>query len=118
MKIELLKINGRFELLKVNKFLDEDLDSKCWEKDFLTDEFESNKAEEFIRNIAEMCLLDETNSEYLVVDSNKKINDSECEAIKRNIVIQVIDANSGYFLGQGDYIKGVYNKDTRIFTEK
>lgn len=124
MKIELLKVNGRFELLRSSKFLDEELDSKSWEKYFSTNEFDSDKAEKFIRNIGEMRLVgSDAESEYLVVDSSKKISDkNEYETIKRNIAIKVENifnnGTDGFFLGQGDPIKGIYNNDTRIFTEK
>ncbi len=122
MKREYLKVEGMFEILRENNYLDDEFDSEHWQEGFSTNEFKSKKADDFIRNIGELHKIgSDAESEYLLVNLNKKINENEYETVKRNVAIAVetISYNGThgtFYNGQGDPVRGIFNIQTGIFT--
>lgn len=92
-----------------------------WSSDYEADQIQSNKAIEYIVNIGEMCKTGaDAETEYLIVDLDKKANTEGYRARKFNVAIQVdsFDNNDGElqckgsFLGLGDPIEGTVAIDS------
>ena len=98
-----------------------------WSSSFNTDQINSEKAIEYIRNIGEMQKTGaDTETEYLIVDLDKPgTAEGTFRARKFKIAISVdsFDDNdgelaiSGSFLGQSDPIEGTFTVGTKEFSE-
>jgi len=98
-----------------------------WNSSFNTDQINSEKAIEYIRDIGEMQKTGaDTETEYLIVDLDKPgTGEGSFRARKFKIAIAVdsFDDNdgelgiSGSFLGQSDPIEGTFTVATKKFTE-
>lgn len=98
-----------------------------WNSGFNTDQINSEKAIEYIRDIGEMQKTGaETETEYIIVDLDKPAaEDKGFRARKFNIAIAVdsFDDNdgelgiSGSFLGQSDPVEGTFKIEEKTFAE-
>lgn len=98
-----------------------------WGTSFNTDQINSEKAIEFIREIGEMQRTgEETEVEYIIVDLDKPaVTEGAYRARQFKVAIAVdsFDDNdgelgiSGSFLGQSDPVEGTFTVGTKDFTE-
>lgn len=97
-----------------------------WNSSFNTDQINSEKAIDYIRDIGEMQKTgEETETEYIIVDLDKPAQTAGYRARKFKIAIAVdsFDDNdgelgiSGSFLGQSDPVEGTFDISAKTFTE-
>ncbi|KEI94431.1 hypothetical protein N496_20075 (plasmid) [Clostridium botulinum A2B3 87] len=97
-----------------------------WTTSFNADQIVSEEAIEYIRDIGEMQKLgEETETDYLIVDLDKKAQTSGYRARKIKVAVSIdsFDDNdgdlgiSGSFLGISDPILGTFDPMTKKFTE-
>lgn len=99
-----------------------------WSSSFNTDQINSEKAIEYIRNIGEMQLTGaDTETEYIIVDLDKPgTAEGTFRARKFKVAIAVdsFDDNdselgiSGSFLGQSDPVEGTFTISSKEFVEE
>lgn len=98
-----------------------------WSTAFNTDMIRAEEAVDFICNIGEMQLIGaDAETDYIIVDLDKKATaENTFKARKFKVAIEVSSfdnndgemAASGNLLGVGDLVVGIFNVQTKTFTE-